>query len=237
MSEAVEKKLAEYAGENPGVIGNLRRMLEHGTLAGTGKMVILPVDQGFEHGPGRSFGPNPAGYDPMLPPAARHRVRLQRVRGAARLHRGRGAEVRGQAAADPQGEQQRSARPTSAGYQSALTSQVHDAVRLGCSAIGFTIYPGSSFRNEMYEQIRDMIAEARDVGPADRDVGVPARQRAEEGRRDRGRRDRVRRAHRLSARRAHREGEAADRAHRARRRREVLRARSRPRRSPTASAT
>src|SRR5690349_15467406 len=64
MSEAVEKILSNYAGEPAGVIGNLRRMLEHGTLGGTGKMVILPVDQGFEHGPGRSFEPNPAGYDP-----------------------------------------------------------------------------------------------------------------------------------------------------------------------------
>lgn len=33
-----------------------------------------------------------------------------------------------------------------------------------CSAIGFTIYPGSNFRNQQYEQIRDMIAEARDYG-------------------------------------------------------------------------
>ncbi|HEY8432416.1 MAG TPA: fructose-bisphosphate aldolase, partial [Sandaracinaceae bacterium] len=68
MSEAVEKLLANYAGENPGVIGNLRRMLMTGTLAGTGKMVILPVDQGFEHGPARSFQPNPAGYDPSYHP-------------------------------------------------------------------------------------------------------------------------------------------------------------------------
>ena len=68
MTEAVDKLLENYAGENPGVIGNLRRMLEHGTLAGTGKMVILPVDQGFEHGPARSFQPNPAGYDPSYHP-------------------------------------------------------------------------------------------------------------------------------------------------------------------------
>src|SRR5689334_20128077 len=68
MSDVVEKILANYAGESPGVIGNLRRMLQHGTLAGTGKMVILPVDQGFEHGPGRSFGPNPSGYDPAYHP-------------------------------------------------------------------------------------------------------------------------------------------------------------------------
>ena len=65
MSEIVEKILSNYAGESPAVIGNLRGMLNTGTLAGTGKLVILPVDQGFEHGPGRTFEPNPAGYDPF----------------------------------------------------------------------------------------------------------------------------------------------------------------------------
>ena len=64
MSERVEKILANYAGENPGVIGNLRRLMNTGRLAGTGKLVILPVDQGFEHGPARSFAPNPDAYDP-----------------------------------------------------------------------------------------------------------------------------------------------------------------------------
>ena len=65
MSERVEKILANYAGENPGVIGNLRRLMNTGRLAGTGKIVILPVDQGFEHGPARSFAPNPPGYDQL----------------------------------------------------------------------------------------------------------------------------------------------------------------------------
>ena len=51
--------LSYYAGENPGVLTNMARMLNHGKLAGTGKLVILPVDQGFEHGPARSFAPNP----------------------------------------------------------------------------------------------------------------------------------------------------------------------------------
>src|SRR3954467_12444082 len=64
MRNAVEQILANYAGESPGILGNLRRLLNTGTLAGTGKLVILPVDQGFEHGPARSFAPNPAGYDP-----------------------------------------------------------------------------------------------------------------------------------------------------------------------------
>ena len=68
MTEAVERIVRNYAGEPPGVIGNIRRILEHGRLGGTGKVVILPVDQGFEHGPARSFGPNPPGYDPAYHP-------------------------------------------------------------------------------------------------------------------------------------------------------------------------
>src|SRR5207249_10429902 len=63
-TERVKQILSWYGSDNPGVLTNLARMLNHGTLAGTGKMVILPVDQGFEHGPARSFAPNPAGYDP-----------------------------------------------------------------------------------------------------------------------------------------------------------------------------
>jgi len=56
--------LSWYGSDNPGTLTNLARMLNHGRLAGSGKMVILPVDQGFEHGPARSFAPNPPAYDP-----------------------------------------------------------------------------------------------------------------------------------------------------------------------------
>ena len=163
MSEAVEEILAEYAGENPGVIGNLRRMLNHGTLGGTGKMVILPVDQGFEHGPGRSFGPNPAAYDPLYHPRLATEAGCNAYAAplgfiTAAAHRYAGAlplilKVNNSDLLADVG-----------GPYSALTSQVRDAARLGCSAIGFTIYPGSNFRNEMYRQIRDLVAAAREVG-------------------------------------------------------------------------
>ena len=60
----VREILSWYPSDNPGTLANLYRLLMHGRLAGTGKLVILPVDQGFEHGPARSFAPNPPGYDP-----------------------------------------------------------------------------------------------------------------------------------------------------------------------------
>ena len=163
MSEAVETILANYAGESPAIIGNLRRMLNHGTLAGTGKMVILPVDQGFEHGPGRTFQPNPAGYDPGYHPKLAteagcnaYAAPLGFIEAIAHRYAGTLPLILKVNNSDSLSD--------IGGYQSALTSSVRDAVRLGCTAIGFTIYPGSSYRNQTFEQIRDLIAEARDAG-------------------------------------------------------------------------
>ena len=163
MSESVENIIANYGGESPGVIGNLRRMLNHGTLAGSGKMVILPVDQGFEHGPGRSFAPNPEGYDPLYHPKLAteagcnaYAAPLGFIEAAAPYFSGTLPLILKVNNSDVLGDP---GAPCSA-----LTSAVSDAQRLGCSAIGFTIYPGSQMRNTMYEQIRDMIREARAAG-------------------------------------------------------------------------
>jgi class I fructose-bisphosphate aldolase len=163
MSEVVEKILSHYAGENPGVIGNLRRMLHTGTLAGTGKMVILPVDQGFEHGPGRSFEPNPSGYDPeyhaylaVKAGCNAYAAPLGFIEAVAHKYSGRLPLILKVNNSDLL------AKP--AAPHSALTSSVEDALRLGCSAIGFTIYPGSAARNEMYQQVRDLMRMARAAG-------------------------------------------------------------------------
>src|SRR5215472_7343325 len=64
MTKRAREILDFYRSENAGVLSNLARMINHGRLAGTGMFVILPVDQGFEHGPARSFAPNPPAYDP-----------------------------------------------------------------------------------------------------------------------------------------------------------------------------
>ncbi len=64
ITRTVKKILDNYESDCPGTKANLARILMHGRLGGTGKMVILPVDQGFEHGPARSFAPNPDAYDP-----------------------------------------------------------------------------------------------------------------------------------------------------------------------------
>jgi class I fructose-bisphosphate aldolase len=163
MSEAVEKILSNYAHETPGVLANLRRMMNTGALAGTGKFVILPVDQGFEHGPARSFAPNPEGYDPAYHPQLAtkagcnaYAAPLGFIESIAHQYAGTLPLILKVNNSDSLGG------PTDP--QSALTSAVDDALRLGCSAIGYTIYPGSENRNGMLEDLRDMISDARAVG-------------------------------------------------------------------------
>jgi len=165
MNDRIREILSWYTSENPGVRTNLARMLNHGRLGGTGKMVILPVDQGFEHGPARSFAPNPAGYDP------RYHFELAIEAGCNAYAAPLGALEAG--ISDYCGEiplilkvNNHDVLNDEKDPISAVTSGVEDALRLGCSAIGFTIYPGSSERVTMYEQLRDMAAQAKDAGLA-----------------------------------------------------------------------
>jgi class I fructose-bisphosphate aldolase len=165
MNDRIREILSWYSSENPGVLTNLARMLNHGRLAGTGKMVILPVDQGFEHGPARSFAPNPAGYDP------RYHFQLAIEAGCNAYAAPLGFLEAG--AADFAGEIPLILKANNHDLLndekdpiSAVTASVDDALRLGCSAIGFTIYPGSAERNQMYEQLREMALEAKSVGLA-----------------------------------------------------------------------
>ncbi|MFO0692503.1 MAG: class I fructose-bisphosphate aldolase [Polyangiales bacterium] len=163
MTEAVERILANYAGENPGVIGNLRKMLNHGRLGGTGKLVILPVDQGFEHGPARTFGPNPPGYDPryhaqlaLESGCNAYAAPLGFIEAIAHEYAGKIPLILKVNNSDSLGGPEAPC--------SALTSSVEDALRLGCNAIGYTIYPGSGLRNPMFDELRQLIAAARKAG-------------------------------------------------------------------------
>jgi len=163
MTERVERILANYAGETPGVVGNLRRILNRGRLAGTGKVVILPVDQGFEHGPARSFAPNPPGYDPAYHPQLAvesgcngYAAPLGFIEAIAHQYAGDLPLILKVNNSDTLGGPEAPC--------SALTSAVDDALRLGCAAIGYTIYPGSELRNTMYQDLRDLIHDARAVG-------------------------------------------------------------------------
>jgi class I fructose-bisphosphate aldolase len=165
VSKTVTDILSWYGSDNPGTLTNLARLLSHGALGGTGKMVILPVDQGFEHGPGRSFAMNPDGYDP-------------------RYHFELAIEAGCSAYAAPLGFLEAGAREFAGQVplilklnnhdvlleekdpDQAITGSVRDAIRLGCIAIGFTIYPGSEHRLNMYAQLRALAEEAKSHGLA-----------------------------------------------------------------------
>jgi class I fructose-bisphosphate aldolase len=161
-TERVKQILSWYAGESPGVLNNLARLLNHGTLGGTGKLVILPVDQGFEHGPARSFAPNPPAYDPD------YHFQLAVDAGCNAYAAPLGFLDAGAArfAGQVPTILKLNNSDTLAKLEPcpAVTGSVKDALRLGCAAIGFTIYPGSSARNTMYEQVRALILEAREHG-------------------------------------------------------------------------
>lgn len=165
VTDRVREILSWYNSDNPGTLTNLYRLLNTGTLAGTGKMVILPVDQGFEHGPVRSFQPNPAGYDPE------YHIQLAIDSGcngyAAPL--GQLEAVAGKYAGQIPLILKLNNSDTLAKVEqpcSAVTGSVDDAVRLGCVAIGYTIYPGSGMRNRMYEDLRELTKEAKAKGLA-----------------------------------------------------------------------
>jgi class I fructose-bisphosphate aldolase len=165
-SRAVQAILRNYEGETPGVKGNLARMLMEGRLGGTGKMVILPVDQGFEHGPARSFAVNPAAYDPHY----HYRLAIDAGLSAFAAPLGMleaGADTfAGQIPTILKANNANALMSETAGRNAAVTASVNDALRLGCAAIGFTIYPGSDMALEMFEEIRELREEAASVGIA-----------------------------------------------------------------------
>ena len=163
MNKRVREILGWYSSDNPGTLTNLARLLNHGYLAGTGRLVILPVDQGFEHGPARSFAVNPPGYHPHYHFELAIEARCNAYAAPLGFLEAGVADFAGQIPLilklnnhdvlhdekDP---------------LSSVTGSVRDALRLGCAAVGFTIYPGSAKCNTMYQQFREIAAEAKASG-------------------------------------------------------------------------
>jgi len=165
MNARIREILNWYGSDSAGTRANIARMLGHGRLAGTGKLVILPVDQGFEHGPARSFAVNPAGYNPLY-------------------HFELAIESGCNAYAAPLGFLEAGAHHFAGQIPlilklnnhdvlhdekdplPAVTGSVEEALRLGCSAVGFTVYPGSAHCGHMYEQLRAIAEEAKQAGLA-----------------------------------------------------------------------
>jgi len=163
VTQRVRKILSWYESDNPGTKTNLARILMTGKLAGTGKMVILPVDQGWEHGPARSFAPNPPTYDPHYFPQLAvdaglnaYAAPLGQIEAAADSYAG----------SIPLILKMNSSNSHATTKDQAITASISDALRLGCTAVGFTIYPGSDQAFEMIEEIREITEEAKSVGLA-----------------------------------------------------------------------
>jgi class I fructose-bisphosphate aldolase len=166
LTKKVQMILSHYAGENPGVRANLARILNHGTLGGTGKMVILPVDQGFEHGPARSFAENDLGYDPsyhfelaLEAGCNAHAAPLGAIETAV-------SDYAGEIPLILKLNNHDLLAPDSSDPAPSVTGSVKDALRLGCAAVGFTVYPGSAQFKTMYQEIRAIAEQAKQSGLA-----------------------------------------------------------------------
>jgi class I fructose-bisphosphate aldolase len=163
VTQRVRKMLDWYESDNPGTKANLARILMEGKLGGSGKVVILPVDQGFEHGPARSFALNPPAYDPH------YHFQLAIDAGLNAFAAPLGMIEAGAdsfAGAIPTIIKLNSSNSLATTKDQAVTGSVADALRLGCAAIGFTIYPGSEYAFDQMEEIRELAEEAKSVGLA-----------------------------------------------------------------------
>jgi len=163
MTKTVRTILSKYESDNPGTKANLARMLMAGRLGGTGKMVILPVDQGFEHGPARSFSVNPPAYDPHYHFQLAIDAGLNAYAAPLGMLEAGADTFAGQI---PLILKANSSNSWADAKDQAVTAGVDDALRIGASAIGFTIYPGSDHFFELVEEIRELSAEAKSVGIA-----------------------------------------------------------------------
>jgi len=163
ITPAVKAILDKYESDNPGTKANLARILMQGRLGGTGKLVILPVDQGFEHGPARSFSVNPDAYDPHYHYQLAIDAGLSAYAAPLGMIEAGAGTFAGQI---PTILKLNSSNSWADAKDQAVTGSVEDALRLGCAAIGFTIYPGSEHFFELVEEIRELSLEAKAVGIA-----------------------------------------------------------------------
>ena len=166
VTRNIKKILDNYESDNPGVKTNLTRILMSGKLGGTGKLVILPVDQGFEHGPARSFAKNIEAYDPHYHFKLAIDAGLSAFAAPLGMLEAGADTFAGQIPLIMKVNSSNSLSREKNAPSQAITGSVREAIRLGCSAIGFTIYPGSDAALDMISDIQEMALEAKDSGLA-----------------------------------------------------------------------
>ena len=166
FTKNIKRILNYYESDNPGVKTNLARILTSGKLGGTGKLVILPVDQGFEHGPARSFAKNSSAYDPHYHFKLAIDAGLSAFAAPLGMLEAGADTFAGQIPLIMKMNSSNSLSNEKKAPSQALTGSVSEAIRLGCSAVGFTIYPGSEMALDMISDIQEIAVEAKDAGLA-----------------------------------------------------------------------
>jgi class I fructose-bisphosphate aldolase len=165
ISQTVRKILKNYESETVALKTNLARILSHGKLKGTGKMLVLAVDQGFEHGPDKTFGMNEAAYDPHYIYKLATKYQLNALAAPLGLLQS-GAET--YLAQVPLilkiNSNNLLMKKDSHAPDQAITATLQDALDLGCSGVGFTLYPGSDMFLHQLEELKDIASKARSYG-------------------------------------------------------------------------
>ena len=160
-TDKVVKILNNYENTNAGVKSNLGKILMSGALGGTGKLLILPVDQGHEHGPDKSFFPNPSSYDPNYHYEIAVNAKLSAYAAPYGFLEAGAERFAGQIPTILKINSSNSLNDQK--YQS-INGSVKEALKLGCCAVGFTIYPGSEYQYDMIEEFKEIATEASEYG-------------------------------------------------------------------------
>ncbi len=147
------------------VLRSIQTLFDHGRLAGTGYVSILPVDQGIEHSAGASFAPNPIYFDPE------NIIKLAIEGGcnaAASTLGVLGSVARKYAHKIPfilkMNHNELLSYPNS--YDQILFADVDQAFELGAVAVGATIYYGSEESNRQIQEITEIFRYAHSLGMA-----------------------------------------------------------------------
>jgi len=160
-TENIKQILRNYENTNAGVKANLGKILMNGKLGGSGRLLILPVDQGHEHGPDKSFMINPDAYDPIYHYSLAIEAGLSAYAAPLGFLEAGAETFAGQI---PTILKINSSNSLIAIKNQSKNGTVKEALRLGCAAVGFTIYPGSEYQYEMIEEFKEISAEATEHG-------------------------------------------------------------------------
>ncbi len=156
-------RIYAHSDRNNRVLGNLEWIFNHGRLAGTGYLSILPVDQGIEHSAGASFAPNPVYFDPE------NIIKLAIEGGCnavASTFGVLGMMSRKYAHKIPFlvkiNHNELLSYPNN--YDQIMFGNIQEAYDMGAAAVGATIYFGSEESNRQIVEIADAFQFAHELG-------------------------------------------------------------------------